>query len=104
MTKVELRPGICNLNATITANAVDGERVEVALETDCPNWSKVADQIGPVDPITELFKPYSEIEIVKLMEQIPHKSCPFASAILKAVEIEANLALPADVRMAVTKT
>lgn len=103
MTTVELAPGICNLTSTIRAESIEGDLVRVAIETDCPNWSKVADQLGPVDPITELFKPYPEIGVVKLMDQIPHKSCPFASAFLKAVEIEANLALPADVTMQVTK-
>jgi len=103
MTTVQVTPGICNLIATITAEARADETVGVALETDCANWSKVADQIEPVDPITELFKPFPEIGVVKLMDQIPHKSCPMVSAILKAIEIEANLALPADVTMRVSK-
>lgn len=103
MTTVELSPGICNLNTTVTAKAADAGTVKVGLETDCPNWSKVADQIQPVDPIFELFKPYPEIGMVKLMDQIPHKSCPMACTILKAIEIEAHLALPADVTLRITK-
>ncbi|MBN1344863.1 MAG: hypothetical protein JXQ73_19370 [Phycisphaerae bacterium] len=104
MTTVELAPGICNLNTTITAQTAPGETVEVTLRSDCPNWSKVADDIQPVDPITELFRPFPEIGVVQLMDRIPHKSCPMVSAILKAIEIEARLALPADVTMRVTKT
>ncbi len=103
MTTVELSPGICNLTATIRAEGIEGDLVRISVATDCPNWSKVADRIEPVDPITELFKPYPEIGVVRLMDEIPHKSCPFVSAILKAVEIEANLALPADVSMRVSK-
>ncbi len=103
MTTVQVTPGICNLITTITAEAAPDETVKVALETDCSNWSKLADQIEPVDPITELFRPFPEIGVVKLMDHIPHKSCPMASAILKAIEIEANLALPADVTMRVSK-
>ncbi len=103
MTTLQLVPGICNLKATITAQAAPDDTVKVSVETDCPNWSKVADQIEPVDPITELFKPYPQIGVVQLMDQIPHKSCPFVSAILKAVEIEAGLALPANVTMTISK-
>ena len=103
MTTVEVTPGICNLITTITAEASPDETVGVGLETDCPNWSKLADQIEPVDPIAELFRPFPEIGVVKLMDHIPHKSCPMVSAILKAIEIEANLALPADVTMRVSK-
>ncbi len=103
MTTVQLVPGICNLEATITAEVAPGETIKVSLQTDCPNWSKVADAIEPVDPITELFKPYPEIGIIQLMDRIPHKSCLFASAILKAIEIEAGLALPAPVTMQIAK-
>ncbi len=103
MTTVEVTPGICNLIATITAETAAGETVRVGIETDCPNWSKLADQIEPVDPITELFRPYPEIGVVKLMDQIPHKSCPMVSALLKAIEIEAGLALPSDVTMRIVK-
>ncbi len=37
------------------------------------------------------------------MDQIPHKSCPMVSALLKAIEIEAGLALPSDVTMRIVK-
>ena len=103
MTTIELAPGICNFQTTITCETVPGDVAKICLETDCPNWSKVADQIEPVDPIFGLFKPYPEIGVVALMAQIPHASCPMVSAILKAIEIEANLALPADVTMHVSK-
>jgi hypothetical protein len=103
MTNIQLSPGICNLETAITAESAPGDTIKVTLETNCPNWSKIADQIQPVDPVFELFKPYPEIGVVQLMDHIPHKSCPMVCAILKAIEIEANLALPADVTMRVSK-
>jgi hypothetical protein len=53
-----------------------------------------------VDAYTELFKkPHETVVYGFLSGQPPHAACSMYSAVLKAVEVAAGLALPADVAM-----
>ena len=76
--------------------------VNVRIESDCPNLTD--HEFRDIDAYTELFKKPGETEIYnRLAAQLPHTACALYSAVLKAVEVAAGLALPSDVVMRISK-
>jgi hypothetical protein len=52
-------------------------------------------ELKEVDPMTEIsFQREGSAILKKFEKTCPHPSCPIPSGILKAVEVEAGLALP----------
>ena len=104
MSMVTLEAGICGFASRISAKRDGDEMVKVSIETDCPHIAKASQELGAVDPMTEIFvKPHETIVYQVFSKHLPHVTCPVYSAILKAVEVEAMLALPKDVSMVVEK-
>jgi hypothetical protein len=57
----------------------------------------MAEVLGELD-MFEIFKPLTEPQVYRAAAQtVKHAACPVPSAILKAVEVAAELALPKDV-------
>lgn len=86
MTTVTLEPGICGLSTTITVEKIGGYKVKTTLVTTCPNLNKIPDEALIFNPLTEMT-PNGELPD-KLKTFIPHPSCAFTSALLKAGEVE----------------
>ena len=70
------------------------------LETECPNWKKVNEQLGgkSFDMLSEIFKNretgvYQSQVLDTALKTIPHLSCPVISGVLKALEVSAGLAI-----------
>jgi hypothetical protein len=56
MTKVEVNPGICGLNAIITADSEDGVEAKVTCETKCAAVTKMFEALGEeVDAYKAVF-------------------------------------------------
>ena len=103
MTRVEVNPGICGLKTTIEA-AMDGETCHIRVESACPSIQKLAEALTEVSPFDEISFHQSVPETIKAgMQYCPHAACPVPVGILKAVEVEAGLALPADVSIKVSR-
>jgi hypothetical protein len=95
MTKVLVNAGICGHEIGITVYTLPDSFVRAKIETSCPNISKIPQELLVFDPITELFQGGNLSS--KLKEYTIHQSCVFISALLKAAEAEAGLALKKDV-------
>lgn len=94
MTEVTIDPGICGFMAKAKAE-MNGEMCALKIACGCEHIRIMVDELKEVDPMTEIgFHPESPAILKTFATTCPHPSCPIPSGILKAVEIEAGLALP----------
>jgi len=74
----------------------------VIIESECANVAKLSEEIASVSVLDELRVPINETAVYRAAAACRlHAACPVPSAILKAIEVSAGLALPADVHMAI---
>ena len=103
VTRVEVRPGICGNTTTIEAR-LDGTSCHVSIESACEALQGLAGELTQVDPFQEIsFRGEGPLTFRLAAKHCPHPACPVPVAIIKAVEVEAGLALPADVTIELQK-
>jgi hypothetical protein len=97
MTRVEVNPGVCGFICTIEVEKVDKRRVTIAIASDCDMIYELGELLREAD-IWEIMKPHVHSAVHQTASQCQlHAACPVPSAVIKAVEVEAELALPRDV-------
>lgn len=97
MTKVIVDPGVCGFSTTIEVANVAKRRVRIAITSDCEMVTKLGESLAEVER-WEVFKQHADCEIYKDASRCSlHATCPIPIAVLKAIEVEAGLALPRDV-------
>ena len=101
MTVVHVNPGPCNMEAVITAEQ-DGEEVLVAIESACPSVAKLNERVRSVDPLRAMGWDCPLWHDIR--QCLSHADCPVGLALLKAVMVEGDLALPRDVEIRFTTT
>ena len=103
MATAEIEAGICGLTTTVRTRA-EGSTVRVDIESDCEHIARLAVALTEVEPFREIsFRGQEPLTLEKAREHCAHAACPVPSGILKAIEIEAGLALPKDVTIRVSK-
>lgn len=104
MAVSEIFGGICGFNTKVIATE-DGGKIKLTIETNCPNVVKLADELTEVDAFNEVFKRVILTKTYELASKyLPHSACIVPTGILKAVEVEANLALPKEATVKVSKS
>ena len=99
MTRVIVNPGICGFITTIEVAKISKQKVSVKIVSTCEMVNKLSDSLTELDK-WQLFKPYSLCKVYRFASECSlHISCPVPIAILKAVEVEAGVALPRDATM-----
>jgi len=98
MTKVVVEAGICGFTATVEAVSLPAHKIGVTITSDCEDVAKIGEQLKEVD-WPDLWKRQGEgySAYQAAMKKVKHNTCPVPVAILKAIEVEAGLALPGDV-------
>lgn len=104
MAKAEIFAGNCGFTTKVDAT-MEGKVCKLSIESECPAIQKMAEELNEVEP-------YKEISFKRTMPSIheaghkfcTHAACPVPVGIIKAVEIEAKLALPTDVTIKLSKT
>jgi hypothetical protein len=105
MTKAEIHAGICGFTTTVVAKMRDDGMVHLQVESDCKAVMKLAERIQDVDPYREFTWRRQGPQTLQLApECLSHPACPVPSGIIKAVEVEAGLALPKDVTIKISKS
>ena len=96
--------GVCGHWAKVRAEKTAGYNVRLTIETDCPHVQKIAPEPLEVDAVRQIGL---RAGLPSLLENAyaccAHAACPVPSALIKAVEVAAGLALPADVTMKISK-
>jgi hypothetical protein len=104
MSTAEIFAGNCGFNTKVEAT-MDGKVCKLSITSECSAINKMAGELTEVNP-------YQEISFKRAMPAIhaaghkhcTHAACPVPVGIIKAVEVEAKLALPTDVTIKLAKT
>jgi hypothetical protein len=97
MTKLRVDPGICGLSTIVEVNKKTQETFCITIRSDCPAIQKLGEGIADLE-LVDIFRPILSNPVYqKASLCVPHASCPVLSGILKAIEVEAGMALPKEV-------
>ena len=103
MAKAEIAAGICGFHASVEART-DGDVVKLAIQSDCPAIQKLAAELTQVNPYKEISARRAVPSVLQMgLKHCTHAACPVPVGIIKAVEVEAGLALPQDAVIKVSK-
>ena len=84
---------------------MNGTKCTLSLESECKAIQRLAAELPAVDPFREFtFRGEGPATFQAAAECCSHAACPVPVGIIKAVEIEAGLALPADVTIKLSKS
>ncbi len=99
MATAKIFAGNCNFTTYVTASNESEGMVHLTIESECPHIQKIAEELTRVNPFNEIsFHSEHGPQIMNVMRQsCPHASCPVFSGIIRAVEVEAGLALPTNI-------
>jgi len=104
MSKVTVTPGICGFVTTVKSQVDESFEAAITIESACANIARLAEALGKISVLAELRTPIRETTVYCAAATCRlHASCPVPSAILKAIEVAAGLALPADVHMTIER-
>lgn len=98
MTKVVVHSGICGNTTTIEVVGLPERKVRVGIKSSCKKVGQIDGRLEEVDwmsLMTQRGEGYSAYQAV--MQYGGHMTCPIPVAIIKAIEVEAGMALPKDV-------
>ena len=103
MAKAEIFSGICGFKTNVTTQ-MDTDKCGISIESDCPSIQKLAEKLTEVDPFAEIsFRGELPQTYQIAFQSCPHAACPVPAGIIKAIEVEAGLALPADVSIKILR-
>ena len=92
--------GICGFPCVIKASKITNQRVLVQIiGSECEHVKRFSEQLSEIE-MRDLFKPISRNPAFLCAERAGcHPSCPIPLAVVKAVEVAMELALPRNVCM-----
>ncbi|MBN1667033.1 MAG: hypothetical protein JW862_08085 [Anaerolineales bacterium] len=97
MSVIWIKAGQCNQETTVEARRSDMTHVVVEFVTTCEHIQKLADDLKSLDIAHEMSTTLLDTETYKLANQhVCRNSCIVPAAILKALEVEANIFTPAQ--------
>ena len=96
MARAKINSGICGFTANVETQ-VNGSQVVVSIQSECDAIQRLAEELTEVDPWQEItFRGEGPKTLKVGAKHCYHPACPVPVGIIKAIEIEAGLALPAD--------
>jgi hypothetical protein len=96
--------GICGFNTTVRTRT-EGARCKVNIESECKAIQRLAAELTEVEPFREIsFRGKGPLTLALAAQYCQHAACPVPVGIIKAIEIESGLALPADPTIELSKS
>ena len=97
MTRVTVDPGICGFITSVEVGKFTKRKVKVVITSPCEKITRLGESLTEIDQ-WEILKKHVDCSIYKSASRRQlHVTCPVPLAVLKAIEVEAGLALPHDV-------
>jgi hypothetical protein len=104
MAKAEIKSGICGFSATVETR-MEGRKCLVSVESECDAVQRLGEALQELDPFQEIsFRGEGPRTLKMGAEHCYHTACPVPVGIIKAIEIEAGLALPAHATIKLSKS
>jgi hypothetical protein len=99
----EITSGVCGFSARVRTQR-DGTKVGVTIESECQAIQDLAAELTEVDPFQEItFRGSGPRSLELGAKHCYHTACPVPVGIIKAMEVEAGLALPKDAVIKVSR-
>ena len=103
MARSEINAGICGFKTEVETR-MEGPKCLIQIKSDCAEIQRMAEELNEVDPFGEIsFRDDGPLTLKLGVKHCAHAACPVPVGIIKAIEVEAGLALPADVTIKVSK-
>lgn len=100
MSLVWVKAGECGQETSIEVCKTDMTHVAVEFMTTCEHIQKLAEELTTLDVAHEMSTSLLETDVYRLASRhVCRNSCVVPAAILKALEVEANIFLPAESRI-----
>ena len=104
MAKAEVHAGVCGFT-TVVETTMQGDVCKVSMQSECAAIQRLANELAEVNPYQEIsWRRKTPLTLEMAAKYCSHAACPVPVGIIKAVEVEANLALPADVIIKVSRS
>ncbi len=104
MAKAEVHAGVCGFSTTVET-VLDGDVCKVSIQSECAAIQRLAQELTEVNPYQEIsWRRKTPLTMEMAAKFCTHAACPVPVGIIKAVEVEAHLALPADVTIKVSRS
>lgn len=104
MARAEICSGICGFTTVVEARAQGLDPVSLTIVSDCEAIQRLAAELTEADPLQEVsFRDSGPLTHRLAACHLRHAACPVPVGIIKAVEVAAGLALPADVAIKVSR-
>jgi len=104
MAHADIIAGNCGFSAQVETT-MDGSTCKIHITSECKAIQRMAQELTEVDPYKEIsFKRAMPKTHEMGVKYCIHAACPVPVGIIKAIEIEAGLALPTDVSIKLSKT
>jgi hypothetical protein len=104
LSKAEVNSGICGFTTVVEAT-MNAKVCNLVIRSDCKSIQKLGQDLKHVNPFEEISFRRSIPQTIQLsMQHCPHAACPVPVGIIKAVEVEAKLAVPADVSIKLSRS
>jgi hypothetical protein len=95
MSLVWVKSGVCNQESTIEARRTDMTHVTVELVTTCEHIQQLSSELQNLDIAHEMSSNLLETQVYRTAARyVCRNSCVVPAAILKALEVEANIFQP----------
>lgn len=89
---------------TTVETRMEGNKCLISIESDCDAIQRLAAELPEVDPYQEIsFRGKGPRALALGAKHCYHTACPVPVGIIKAIEIEAGLALPEDAVITLSK-
>lgn len=104
MAKAEVHAGVCGFT-TVVETTLEGDICRIAIQSDCAAIQRLGQALTEVSPYQEIsWRRKTPLTMEMAAKFCTHAACPVPVGIIKAVEVESNLALPADVTIKVSRS
>jgi hypothetical protein len=104
MAKAEIFPGNCGFTTTVVTSMED-DVCKISITSECKAIQKLAAELTEVNPFQEISFRRSLPKTLQMGQKYcAHTACPVPVGIIKAVEIEAGLALPMEATIKLSRT
>ena len=103
MAKAEIFSGICGFKTTVEVS-MNGS-CNISIKSECKSIQKLAESLKDINPFEEIsFRGKGPKTFRMASKYCDHPACPVPVGIIKAIEVAAGLALPADATIKLSKS
>jgi len=104
MAKAEVHAGVCGFT-TVIETTLEGEVCKIAIQSDCAAIQRLGQALTEVNPYQEIsWRRKTPLTMEMAAKYCTHAACPVPVGIIKAIEVESHLALPADVTIKISRS